>query len=83
MKKSLERPRISPNAKSKVSSGVRQLKLDMIIEECLKLYPDEKDAYTRVSVSFLKVWCYAMLLSMSINPINWSSVRLLITEKSF
>ena len=55
MKKSLERPRISPNAKSKVSSGVRQLKLDMIIEECLKLYPDEKDAYTRVSVSLLKV----------------------------
>lgn len=55
--KSLERPRISPSSKSKVAVGVRQMRLDMIIEECLKLYPDKADAYQRVCIvnTLLKV----------------------------
>ncbi|XP_067936548.1 RNA exonuclease 1 homolog isoform X2 [Watersipora subatra] len=46
-KKSLERPRIPVNSKSKIGGSVRQLKLDQLINECLRWYTDEADAYDR------------------------------------
>uniref|UniRef100_T1JBB2 C3H1-type domain-containing protein n=1 Tax=Strigamia maritima TaxID=126957 RepID=T1JBB2_STRMM len=41
------RPMITQEYGSKVPTNVRQRYLNLIIDECLKLYPDEKDAYTR------------------------------------
>ena len=47
---SLPRPRVPEEFGAKVPSNVRQTYLNRIIDECLKIYPSQQDAYDRVSV---------------------------------
>lgn len=46
---SAKRPTIPISFGGKVPSNIRQRYLNIFIDECLKIYPDQKDAFDRVS----------------------------------
>lgn len=46
------RPTIPTEYGSKVPSNVRQRYLNQFVDECLRIYPDEKDAFDRVCKSY-------------------------------
>ena len=47
---SIPRPRVPEEFGTKVPTNVRQVYLNKIIDECVKIYPTEQDAYDRVSL---------------------------------
>ena len=46
----LRRPTVLADPKGKVPNNVRQRYLNQFIDECLKIYPGEQDAFDRVSM---------------------------------
>ena len=45
---SLPRPTVPDEFGAKIATGVRQVYLNKIIDECLKIYTEQQDAYDRV-----------------------------------
>jgi hypothetical protein len=52
LQSNLARPQIPAEFGSKVPTNIRQRYLNLIIDECLKLYDDEEEAFKRVSPLF-------------------------------
>lgn len=52
LQSNLARPQIPAEFGSKVPTNIRQRYLNLIIDECLKLYDDEEEAFKRVSQLF-------------------------------
>ena len=57
----LQRPVVEPSSSNKVPTNVRQRYLNLLIDECLKLYKKAQEAFDRVSL----VWYIRAHLAIS------------------
>ena len=71
----LKRPIIPVDGGSKVATIIRQRYLNLFVDECLKIYPQPKDAYDRVSTGLITALAGTVIAVCSSVPPARSCVK--------